>query len=734
MISDETDRKTLIFLILQFLNEEGYNESLHLLEQESKVLFNFSYLSDAIINGNWKVAEDYLSAFTSPEENTFSRKMFFELYKSKFSEAQDRSGGSESVNVFSKELRGIPVFKDDGYEDLVEVIADIRVLEQTCIMDKASLRAKLCVDLHKLGTSNPSLCGKLGFPELEKNALMSLIVLICPIRINGGFKEDLIFLILQFLFEAKYKNTFHKLEQETKVLFNLKYLAELMTLGKFDKAQEYLTAFTNQDENKYSKAMFLEIQKLQCLESAQREVTKIKLHDSVIMLAKKNPVLKDKLNLPNMGKSRLLTLMKKTVDFWGLRTCNHPNSLENFPVVPYLCRARASLGNNVNEKKRKEINDPSECNALFLPDNCPGGRIACLTYSASGDYVLALAEDATHKLWTWSSSPYEYCKYTPRVLKENVFPKPRLHQPQSGITMKNDIATAVENSTSCFAIKGSYIFSTSGGKIAVFDVKRFEKVATFGSPTPSATCFIFIPGDLLAIGLDDGSIFVHCLSSRTIKANLEGHEQRITCLAFSRCFNVLVSSGADGKLCVWSTKSWEKLTSNNFNRRMCTRNNHESSSSLVTHIQFDPYQIDLLVVEEKCIFILKAPTLDCLLQWVSDESDGAITCAAYSSDGEIIYVGSRSGSIKILDSKTFRTICKINLTAFTRPILSIIRLEVYPTVVAAHPSHPRQISVGLSNGKVIVLQPLDRGGWGEEVPLEGPEDDGDYSDSSDSSY
>ncbi|CAA7032891.1 unnamed protein product [Microthlaspi erraticum] len=734
MISDETDRKTLIFLILQFLNEEGYNESLHLLEQESKILFNFSYFSDAIINGNWKIAEDYLSAFTSPEENTFSRKMFFELYKSKFSESQDRSGGSESVNIFSKELRRIPVFKDDGYEDLVEVIADMRVLEQTSIMDKASLRAKLCVDLHKLGTNNPSLFGKLDFPELEKNALMSLIVLICPNGTHGGLKEDLIFLILQFLFEAKYKNTLHKLEQETKVLFNLKYLAELMTLGKFDKAEEYLTAFTNQDENKYSNAMFLEIQKLKCLESAEWEVTRLKLHRSVIMLAKKNPVLKDKLNLPSMGKSRLLTLMKKTVAFWGVHTCNHPNSLENFPVVRYLCRAPSSLGNNVNETKLKEINDPSECNALFLPDNFPGGRIACLTYSASGDYVLALAEDATHKLWTWSSSPYEYCKYTPRVLKENAFPKPRLYQPQSGITMKNEIATttSAESSTSCFAIKGSYLFSTSGGKIAVFDVKSFEKVAAFGSPTASATCFIFIPGDLLAVGLDDGSIFIHCLSSRTIKANLEGHEQRITCLAFSRCFSVLVSSGADGKLCVWSTKSWKKLTSNKSIHQMCTRNNHDESSSLVTHIQFDPYQIELLVVEEHCIYTLKAPTLDCLLQWVPDESDGAITCGTYSSDGEIIYVGFRSGSIKVLDCRTFRTICQINLTAFTQPILSIIRLKVYPTVVAAHPSHPSQISVGLSNGKVMVFQPLGRGEWGEEVTLEAPEDNGDYY--SDSSY
>lgn len=56
---------------------------------------------------------------------------------------------------------------------------------------------------------------------------------------------------------------------------------------------------------------------------------------------------------------------------------------------------------------------------------------------------------------------------------------------------------------------------------------------------------------------------------------------------------------------------------------------------------------------------------------------------------------------------------------------------VYPAVVAAHPSHPSQISVGLSNGKVIVLQPLGRGGWGETAALE---DDGDISDGSEHCY
>jgi hypothetical protein len=39
---------------------------------------------------------------------------------------------------------------------------------------------------------------------------------------------------------------------------------------------------------------------------------KIKLHASVAMLAKKNPVLKDELKFPSMEKSRLLTLVKQT--------------------------------------------------------------------------------------------------------------------------------------------------------------------------------------------------------------------------------------------------------------------------------------------------------------------------------------------------------------------------------------------------------------------------------------
>lgn len=51
--------------------------------------------------------------------------------------------------------------------------------------------------------------------------------------------------------------------------------------------------------------------------------------------------------------------------------------------------------------------------------------------------------------------------------------------------------------------------------------KKLQRVASFGSPIkPTATYFIFIPVDLLAVGLDDGSILIHCLSSRKVKLSV----------------------------------------------------------------------------------------------------------------------------------------------------------------------------------------------------------------------
>lgn len=80
-----------------------------------------------------------------------------------------------------------------------------RIPEKTGSVDKALVRASLCVDLRKLAESNPSLCGKLVFPNLNKSALLSLIALICPnsnVRMGGSKVKFCSYFSCQLFFEV----------------------------------------------------------------------------------------------------------------------------------------------------------------------------------------------------------------------------------------------------------------------------------------------------------------------------------------------------------------------------------------------------------------------------------------------------------------------------------------------------------------------------------------------------
>ncbi|OMO90759.1 hypothetical protein COLO4_18895, partial [Corchorus olitorius] len=81
--------RDLIFLILQFLDEEKYKESIHILEQESGLFFSTKYFEELILAGKWQEAEKYLSAFTRIDDNRYSMKTFFEIRKQKYLEALD---------------------------------------------------------------------------------------------------------------------------------------------------------------------------------------------------------------------------------------------------------------------------------------------------------------------------------------------------------------------------------------------------------------------------------------------------------------------------------------------------------------------------------------------------------------------------------------------------------------------------------------------------------------------
>uniref|UniRef100_A0A7N0U0Z2 CTLH domain-containing protein n=2 Tax=Kalanchoe fedtschenkoi TaxID=63787 RepID=A0A7N0U0Z2_KALFE len=361
--------------------------------------------------------------------------------------------------------------------------------------------------------------------------------------------------------------------------------------------------------------------------------------------------------------------------------------------------------------KLTEVNEPTQCRSLRLPDNVSQIRIARLIYTNSGVAILALASNAVHKLWKWPRNERNMSgKATASVV-------PQLTQPTSGILMTNEISdTNPEDAISCFALSknDSYVMSASGGKISLFNMMTFKTMTTFMPPPPAATFLAFHPQDnnIIAIGMDDSSIQIYNVRVDEVKTKLKGHQKRITGLAFSNVLNVLVSSGADSQLCVWSTDGWEKQES----KYLQMPPGRVASPLADTRVQFHQDQIHVLAVHETQIAIYTAAKLECLKQWVPREVSGSITHATYSCDSQSIYVSFEDGSVGVLTASTLRLRCRINPNSY---LPSTPNPRVYPVVIAAHPSEPNQFALGLTDGGVVVLEPNESDGkWGTAPPIE----------------
>ncbi|XP_059291253.1 topless-related protein 4 isoform X2 [Lycium ferocissimum] len=357
--------------------------------------------------------------------------------------------------------------------------------------------------------------------------------------------------------------------------------------------------------------------------------------------------------------------------------------------------------------KLTEINEPAQVRSLRLPDNLLSVRIIRLMYTNSGGAILALAYNAVHKLWKWPRN------------EKNVTGKastaflPQLWQPSSGILMTNDISeTNPEEAVPCFALSknDSYVMSASGGKISLFNMMTFKTMTTFMPPPPAATFLAFHPQDnnIIAIGMEDYSIQIYNVRVDEVKSKLKGHQKRVTGLAFSSVLNVLVSSGADAQLCVWSMDGWEKKTS----KFLQIPSGRAINPLSQTRVQFHQDQTHMLVVHETQIAIYEASKLECVKQWVSPNV--AVTDATYSCDSQSIFASFDDGSVSIFTAAALKLRCRVNPTAYlpSNP-------RVYPLVVAAHPSEANQCAVGLTDGGVYVLEPLEsEGKWGMPPPNE----------------
>ncbi|KAL6907548.1 hypothetical protein ACP4OV_002587 [Aristida adscensionis] len=360
--------------------------------------------------------------------------------------------------------------------------------------------------------------------------------------------------------------------------------------------------------------------------------------------------------------------------------------------------------------KLMEISESTQCRSIKLVDNMRTSKISRLIYTNSGVAILALTVSAVHLLWKWPRSDRN------STGKATASVSPQLWQPPSGILMTNDTTdNNPEEAVHCFALSknDSYVMSASGGKISLFNMMTFKTMTTFMPPPPAATFLAFHPQDnnIIAIGMDDSTIQIYNVRIDEVKSKLRGHSKRITGLAFSNVLNVLVSSGADAQICVWNTDGWEKQKN-----RFLQIPSGRPANILDTRVQFHQDQMHFLVVHETQLAIYETTKLEPVKQWPVRENSAPITHATFSCDSQLIYASFADATVGIFNASSLRLQCRILPASYLPPNISS---NVHPVVVAAHPSEANQFALGLTDGGVYVLEPLEsERKWGNPPPAE----------------
>ncbi|KAJ6397454.1 hypothetical protein OIU77_018463 [Salix suchowensis] len=170
--------RELVFLILQFLEEEKFKESVHKLEKESGFYFNMKYFEEKVLAGEWDEVEKYLAGFTKVDDNRYSMKIFFEIRKQKYLEALDRQDKAKGVEILVSDLKVFSTFNEELYKEITQLLTlnDFRDNEQLSKYgDTKTARGIMLVELKKLIEANPLFRDKLAFPTLKSSRLRTLI-------------------------------------------------------------------------------------------------------------------------------------------------------------------------------------------------------------------------------------------------------------------------------------------------------------------------------------------------------------------------------------------------------------------------------------------------------------------------------------------------------------------------------------------------------------------------------
>ncbi|CAA3006575.1 topless-related protein 4-like isoform X2 [Olea europaea var. sylvestris] len=667
--------KDLLFSIHQFLHEKNFKRTVHTLEQESGIFFSMPYFQDRVTNGDWDEVENYLSGFTKLKDNTNSTNIFTVIQHHKNLEAQDRE--DEKV---SRELINARGYMFAYVKKLIEANPVFRDKLKLPIFNPSTLRLSLNLQNHLAAV--PTSQSTSAITSLLQGAVPKPAEFPTPFRAQGPLPTSPLGCVTNAPSapqpSASYPSSVpHPSASACPIGFNTQNNSDVLKHPTTPKNKPAVDI-----QNDHSELLLKGTKRLEMSNEFMLSTPAISTIDDVNASSGSN--IEDRVSpvAPTVSMNE-----------------NRQNLKDGKPTI--------AGESSVKSRSRELIdaNEPSKCRILRLPDSLVAMRVSRLMYTNSGSAILALYVNAVHKLWKWPENDSNSMgKARARLV-------PQLWQPRSGTMMTNETSGMnPEYAFHCFALSNNdqYLMSVSGGEISFFNMGTFKTIKTIMSPPPAATFLALHPRDnnIIAIGSDDSSIQIYDATFNEVKTKLKAHQERITGLAFSNILNVLVSSGADSQLCVWSTDTWEKQT----NEYLQSPAGRSGASLADTRVQFHHDQTCLLAVQETQIVIYEVPALKRHMKWVLPlQASGSITYATYSCDSKSIYVSFECGRISVLSASSLDLRCRINPSLYlpTNP-----SLRAYPLVVAAHPSKPNQFAVGLTDCGVYLLEPLEsEGKW-----------------------
>ncbi|CAI8590152.1 unnamed protein product [Vicia faba] len=413
-------------------------------------------------------------------------------------------------------------------------------------------------------------------------------------------------------------------------------------------------------------------------------------------------------NLPRLKFNKKGDLLAVSTADGGIKILANTDGFKSMRGVD---ASDPKCGVNVIIARSMEINRSFEtvhslqCQIVTMSERVvPSKKAIRLLYTNDGKCLLALGSRGSKKMWKWTPDELNPTgKATASVVPEH-------WSPINGIRLTDEFPTTCDSETPCLDISknDNYAIASYGGEVALFNMVSFKVLCRFEGPPPSATFLAFNPQDnnIVAVGMENSDIHIFNVRSDERISILKGHFKHITGIAFSHQLNIMVSSGADAKVVTWFTRPWFKKKS-----VILQRPGGGQSRLGETKVQFHIDQTMLLVYHDSQIAIYDASKMELIIQWPpQDGLSGTITSAAYNCNGQIIYATFSDGNIGIFGAENLQLRYRIDSSAYLYQTTSTSQ-NIYPIVVTAHPEKPYQFAIGLNDGYVKVIEPIDSAGW-----------------------